>query len=71
MYTKKLVKSSNSKISSEHIPQIKPKIIVNRTNSNKENKIQKQINIPPQSIDNNNNKNYSLSAETVKKIRFR
>ena len=68
MYTKKLVKSSNSKISSEHIPQIKPKIIVNRTNSNKENKIQKQINIPPQSIDNNNNKNYSLSAETVKKI---
>ena len=68
MYTKKLVKSSNSKISSEHIPQIKPKIIVNRTNSNKENKIQKQTNIPPQSIDNNNNKNYSLSAETVKKI---
>ena len=62
MYTKRIVKPSNSKISSDHPSQIKPKIIVNRTNSNKENKIQKQIiNIPPQ-------KNYSLSAETVKKI---
>ena len=62
MYTKRIVKPSNSKISSDHPQQIKPKIIVNRTNSNKENKIQKQvINIPPQ-------KNYSLSAETVKKI---
>ena len=84
MYTKRIIKPSNSKISSEH-PQVKSKIIVNRTNSNKDNKIQKQVYIHPQpqihqnNINNNQSlnpnapiplpqKNYSLNTETLKKL---
>ena len=81
MYTKRIIKPSNSKIS-EHQSQVKSKIMVNRTNSNKDNKIQKPVYIHPQAHPKSNNanhnsnesiqsqsqKNYSLNTETVKKL---
>ena len=79
MYKKRIIKPPlNSKMSSDS--QAQSKIIVNRTNSNKEPKLQKpiQTNNPKlnSNINSNNNnnieipiqKNYSLNSETVKKI---
>ena len=64
MYTKRIIKPSNSKISSEN-PQVKSKIIVNRTNSKKDNKIQKQVYMHPQSqIHHNNNINTNINQSS-------
>ena len=63
MYTKRIIKPSNSKISSEN-PQVKSKIIVNRTNSNKDNKIQKQVYIHPQSQIHHNNINTNINQSS-------
>ena len=67
MYIKRIIQPPNSKQSHENQSQVSSKIIVNRTNSNKENKINKSVPIhtyiPPQP-----QKNYSLNAETVKRL---
>ena len=83
MYKKRIIKPQNSKVSSEHHTQGSSKIIVNRTNSNKDKNIQKPSQIIPQpNIKQNNEiqnhdistqeqsspKNYSLNSETVKKL---
>ena len=53
MYKKRIIKPPNSKISSEHQTQSSSKIIVNRTNSNKDKKFQK----PTHTISQFNNTN--------------
>ena len=74
MYKKRIIKpSSNSKISTDsQSAQTSSKIIVNRTNSNKEVKIQKQIvnNPQPNNIieEPQIHKNYSINSETMKKL---
>ena len=55
MYKKRIIKPQNSKISSEHQTHGSSKIIVHRTNSNKDQKIQKPDHITSQPNINQNN----------------
>ena len=55
MYKKRIIKPQNSKISSEHQTHSSSKIIVHRTNSNKDQKIQKPDHITSQPNINQNN----------------
>ena len=55
MYKKRIIKPQNSKISSEHQTHGSSKIIVHRTNSNKDQKIQKPDHIISQPNINQNN----------------
>ena len=59
MYKKRIIKPTNSKISTEYSKQGSSKIVVNRTNSNKENKIQKPVQTNTQQHINSNNNNSS------------
>ena len=67
MYKKRIIKSTNSKISTEHSKQGTSKIVVNRTNSNKDNKIQKQshTNTQPNINSNINNPSQNITQDKI------
>ena len=64
MYKKRIIKPQNSKISAEHQTQSSSKIVVNRTNSNKDKKFQKPVHIASQPNINQNNdiSNHDIST---------
>ena len=65
MYKKRIIKPPNSKISSEHQTQSSSKIIVNRTNSNKDKKIQKPIHMISQFNTNSNNEIFNHDNQDI------
>ena len=77
MYKKKILKSQNSKSSSENPSKGSSKILVHRTNSNSTTQNQKSSHPHPSHTHQTNThhseksvpiKNYSISSETIKKI---
>ena len=63
MYKKRIIKPPNSKISTEH-QSGSSKIMVNLTNSNKNNKIQKSVHIHQQPHSNNIKSNQPINIPT-------
>ena len=63
MYKKRIIKPPNSKISSEHQTQSSSKIIVNRTNSNKDKKIQNPTHTISQFNNTNSNNEININDD--------
>ncbi len=63
MYKKRIIKPPNSKILSEHQTQSSSKIIVNRTNSNKDKKFQKPTHTISQFNNTNSNNEININDD--------